>query len=253
MKFNEAANAAYDFVWGTFCDWYLELSKPVMTGEDEAVKAETRATAAFVLDAILKLLHPFMPFVSEELWAETGKIGPARDTLLVHADWPVLDGLTRPEADAEMEWLIALISGIRSVRAEMNVPAGAKIPLAIVSAGAEIRARMDTHQPAIERLARIEGISFVDAVPAKAAQLVIGEVIYALPLGDVIDLDAEKARLTKEVGKLDDDIAKVDKKLGNEQFVAKAPEEVIEEQRQRKEDTLNRRARLLEALSFLAG
>ncbi len=253
MKFNEAANAAYDFVWGTFCDWYLELSKPVMMGDDPALKSETQATAAFILDQILKLLHPFMPFVTEELWAETGKVGPARETLLVHASWPDLEGLANPAADAEMEWLIALISGIRSVRAEMNVPAGAKIPLVIVTAGEETRTRTATHQPAIERLARIEGISFADAVPANSAQLVLGEAIHALPLGDVIDLEAEMARLRKEVGKLDGEIGKIDKKLGNPQFVAKAPEEVIEEQKQRKSDAVSRRARLKEALSNLAG
>ena len=253
MKFNEASAAAYDFVWGTFCDWYLEFSKPVMMGEDAAMKAETRATAAFVLDEILKLLHPFMPFVTEELWAETGKTGPARETLLIHADWPDLDGLEQPQADAEMEWLIAVISGIRSVRAEMNVPAGAKIDLAIVGAGAETEARANTHQAAIQRMARIENISFVGTVPANAAQLVIGEAIYALPLGDVIDLEAEMARLKKEVGKLDGEIAKIDKKLGNEQFIAKAPEEVIEEQKQRKEDAVDRRARINQALSNLMG
>ena len=160
MKFNEAANAAYDFVWGTFCDWYLELAKPVMTGEDAVLKAETQATAAFILDEILKLLHPFMPFVTEELWAETGKTGPARETLLIHADWPALDGLAKPAADAEMEWLIAVISGIRSVRAEMNVPAGAKIALEIVGADDVTRSRTATHQTAIERLARISGVAF---------------------------------------------------------------------------------------------
>ena len=253
MKFNEASAAAYDFVWGTFCDWYLEFSKPVMTGEDAAMKAETQATAAFILDEILKLLHPFMPFVTEELWAETGKTGPARETLLIHADWPDLGGLEQPQADAEMEWLIALISGIRSVRAEMNVPAGAKIDLAIVGADAETEARANTHQASIQRLARIETIAFADAVPANAAQLVIGEAIYALPLGDVIDLDAEMARLRKEVGKLDGEIAKIDKKLGNEQFIAKAPDEVVEEQKQRKDDAVARRARINEALSNLMG
>ncbi len=251
MKFNEAANAAYDFVWGTFCDWYLELSKPALTGEDAALKDETQATAAFVLDQILKLLHPFMPFVTEELWAETGKTGPARDTLLMHAEWPDLLSLADAEADAELEWLLAVISGIRSVRAEMNVPAGAKIPLVVVQAGDQTRSRTATHQPAIERMARIEGVTFADAVPANSAQVIVGEAIHALPLGDVIDLDAEKARLKKDIDKLDGEIAKIDKKLGNEQFVAKAPEEVIEEQKQRKQTALDRKERLNTALSHL--
>src|SRR6185503_5989452 len=131
-KFNEAANAAYDFVWGIYCDWYVELAKPVLTGEDEAGKAETQATAAWVLDQILKLLHPFMPFVTEELWGETGKTGPARDKLLVLSEWPMLTGLGDAAAEAEMAWLIEVVSGIRSVRTEMNVPASAKIPLLII-------------------------------------------------------------------------------------------------------------------------
>lgn len=251
MKFNEAANAAYDFVWGTFCDWYLELSKPALTGEDAAIRAETQATAAFVLDQILKLLHPFMPFLTEELWAETGKTGPSRETLLMHSGWPDLSSLADADADAELEWLLAVISGIRSVRAEMNVPAGAKIPLVVVQAGSETRSRTATHKAAIERMARIEDIGFADAVPANSAQIIVGEAIHALPLGDVIDLQAEKARLKKDVDKLADEIVKIDKKLSNEQFVAKAPEEVIEEQKQRKQTAADRMERLKAALSHL--
>lgn len=251
-KFNEAANAAYEFVWGTFCDWFVELAKPVMTGADEAAKAETRATAAFVLDQILVLLHPFMPFVTEELWAETGKNGPARESLLILADWPDLAGLENDKAENELNWLVDLISGIRSVRVEMNVPGGAKIPLQVVGAGDVNKQRIETHRAAIERLARIQKITFADAVPTGAAQLLLGDTVFALPLGDVIDLDAEKARLAKDIAKLEDEIGKVDKKLNNEQFTSKAPESVIEDQRKRRNEAEDRKTRIEAALGRLS-
>jgi len=251
-KFNEAANAAYDFVWGTFCDWYVEFAKPVLMGEDEAAKAETRATAAWTLDQILKVLHPFMPFVTEELWAETGKFGPARESQLILAEWPDLSGLEDTEADAELDWLIEVISNVRSVRSEMNVPAGAKLPLVVVGAGEETLRRLVAGTSLITRLARLEEISPQASVPSSSAQFVVGEATWALPLAGVIDLDAEKTRLAKEVAKLDADIAQIDKKLGNEQFVAKAPEEVIEEQRSRRDNAIDRRNRIAEALKRLS-
>ncbi|HTJ58046.1 MAG TPA: valine--tRNA ligase [Devosiaceae bacterium] len=251
-KFNEAANAAYDFVWGTFCDWYVELAKPILNGEDEAAKAETRAMAAWALDQILKLLHPFMPFVTEELWAETGKNGPAREKLLIVSEWPELVGLGDAEADAELDWFIALISGIRSVRQEMNVPAGAKIPLEIVGAAPETKARIERQLAALTRLARLDTVNEASSVPAGSAQIVLGEATYALPLAGVIDLAAERARLSKEIGKLDGEIGGIDKKLSNEQFVAKAPEEVIEEQRGRRAEAADRRERIAAALARLS-
>src|SRR5690606_7881316 len=174
FKFNEAANYAYDFVWGTFCDWFVELAKPMFMGEDAEAKAETRATAAWALDQILKILHPFMPFVTEELWAETGKSGPAREGFIMLADWPQLDGIAYPEADAEMGWLVEAISAIRSVRTEMNVPAGAKVPLVVVGGNAETIARIGTHRAAIERLARVSTIEAADAIPPSSAQFVVG-------------------------------------------------------------------------------
>jgi valyl-tRNA synthetase len=250
-KFNEAANAAYDFVWGTFCDWYVELAKPILTGDDEAAKAETRAMAAWSLDQILKLLHPFMPFVTEELWAETGKVGPAREKLLAISEWPDLAGLGDAEAEAELNWLVELISGIRSVRQEMNVPVAAKIPLQIVGAKAETMARVVRQMGALTRLARLDAVAEASSVPAGSAQIVLGEATYALPLAGVIDLDAEKSRLAKEIGKLDGEIGGIDKKLGNEQFVSKAPEEVIEEQRTRRADAVDRRERISAALARL--
>jgi valyl-tRNA synthetase len=250
-KFNEAANAAYDFVWGTFCDWYVEFAKPVLMGEDEAAKAETRATAAWALDQILAILHPFMPFVTEELWAETGKFGAPRQSMLILAEWPDLAGLEDPEADAELTWLIDVITNVRSVRSEMNVPAGARLPIVVVGAGETTLRRLVAGTSLITRLARLEEISPQSTVPGESAQFVVGEATWALPLAGVIDLAAEKARLEKEVGKLDGEIVQIDKKLGNEQFVAKAPEEVIEEQKARREAAVERRTHIIEALKRL--
>jgi len=250
-KFNEAANSAYDFVWGTFCDWYLELAKPVLMGEDAVAKAETQASAAYVLDQILKLLHPFMPFVTEELWTETGKTGPGRDNLLILTRWPDMNGLIDKQADEEMAWLIALVSGIRSVRTEMNVPAGAKIPLLVVGAGADTGTRIETHLPSLLRLARLESVDYTSDVPRGSAQIVLNEATFVLPLAGVIDIGAERLRLEKEIAKIDDDVEKTDRKLGNEQFVAKAPPEVIEEQRTRRDDAMMRREKLVAALKRL--
>jgi valyl-tRNA synthetase len=224
----------------------------VLTGEDADAKAETQATAAFVLDQILKLLHPFMPFVTEELWAETGKSGPARETLLILSEWPELAGLEDVQAQAELDWLVALISGIRSVRQEMNVPAGAKIKLLVVGAGEETGNRVEANLSALTRLARLESVDYTADAPRDSAQLILGEATFVLPLAGVIDLDAERGRLKRDIAKEQSDIDKIDKKLGNEQFVSKAPEEVIEEQRTRRAEAEDRLKRLLEALSRLS-
>jgi valyl-tRNA synthetase len=251
-KFNEAANAAYDFVWGTYCDWYVELAKPVLGGENAAEKYETESAAAWTLDQILKLLHPFMPFVTEELWSETGKAGPARDKLLVLSEWPELTGFGDPAADAEVEWLIGVVSGIRSVRTEMNVPAGAKIGLVVVGADEATRARAETQMAALLRMARLEAVTFADEVPSSSAQVVVSEATYALPLAGVIDIDAERGRLKREIAKEQVDAGKIDKKLSNEQFTSKAPPEVIEEQRERLAETTARIERLEAALARLS-
>jgi valyl-tRNA synthetase len=250
-RFNEAANAAYDFVWGTFCDWYVELAKPVLTGEDQAARDETRATASWALDQILKLLHPFMPFVTEELWAETGKTGPRRESLLMLSRWPSLEGLGDSEADTELGWLVELISGIRSVRQEMNVPQGARIDLVVVGASPATVARIERQMPALTRLARLERVLQAREVPPNSAQIVVGEATYALPLAGVIDIGVERVRLEKEQAKLAAEIAGIDKKLSNEQFVARAPEDVIEEQRTRREETAARQEKIAAALSRL--
>ncbi|HLM40832.1 MAG TPA: valine--tRNA ligase [Microvirga sp.] len=250
-KFNEAALAAYRFVWNVFCDWTLELAKPVLQGADSPAKDETRAAIAFILDEICKLLHPFMPFLTEELWAVKGQEGPARETLLALAPWSQLDHLVDPRAEAEIGWVVDLVNEIRSARSETNVPAGAQIPLALVSPSADVRARAQRWGDTVKRLARISGISLADAPPRSSIQLLIRGEVAALPLEGVIDLDAERARLAKEIQKIDADVGKIDAKLGNADFVRRAPEEVVEEQRERRDEALARKAKMEEALSRL--
>ncbi|HXE85947.1 MAG TPA: valine--tRNA ligase, partial [Hyphomicrobiaceae bacterium] len=233
-KFNEAAGAIYELTWGVFCDWYLELTKPVLDGDDEAAKAETRATTAWALDQILKLLHPFMPFITEELWERRTGAPSTGEELLCLAAWPAFEGLADQKADEEIGWLIALIGEVRSVRSEMNVPGGAKIPLVLVGAGKAARARAERYEETIKRLARVDAISFAKTPPKGAAQIVLADVTAALPLAGVIDMDAERARLEREIARNEAEIAKVDARLANADFVAKAPPEVIEENRERK-------------------
>jgi valyl-tRNA synthetase len=235
-KFNEAANAAYEFVWGQFCDWYLELIKPELMGDDEAAKAETRTVTAWVLDQILKTLHPFMPFITEELWAHMVEHGVARQTLLCTSQWPQLDGLFDQAASDEINWVVDLVSEIRSVRTEMSVPAGAKIPLVLVGASADLKARAERNDDTIKRLARLETIDFVPSAPKGAALIVCGETTAALPLAGVIDMGAEKKRLAKEIEKAQSDLAKMDAKLTNPQFMERAKEEAIEEAKERKSE-----------------
>jgi len=246
-KFNEAAAALYQFVWNVFCDWYLELIKPILNGTDEAAKAETRATTAWVMDQILLLLHPFMPFVTEELWQQTAK----RGQWLIASDWPAYKGLGDAAADAEMEWVIRFVSEVRSVRAEMNVPAGAKIGCVLVSANSDTRRRADAWENEIMRLARLSSITFEDSVPKASAQIVLNEATVALPLEGVIDFAAEKVRLVKELEKIAKDTAAIDGRLNNPGFVAKAPPDVLEESRERKAELESRKAKVDEALTRL--
>ena len=249
-RFNEAAGAIYTFIWHKFCDWYLELIKPILSGSDQDAAAETRAMTAWVLDRALKLLHPFMPFVTEELWAKLAPEGEGRESLLILAPWPKQQGLENAEADAEIGWLIRLISEVRSVRSEMNVPAGAKVPLVISGASDGTTARAKRHEETILRHARIDAMSF-DKVPAGAVQIVLDEATLALPLAGIIDVAAESKRLKREIDKVGSEIRQLDAKLANEKFVARAPEHVVEEQRERKADAEATAARLEQALKRL--
>jgi len=248
-KFNDAAAAAYRFVWNVYCDWYLELAKPVLLGADSASKRETQAMVAWARDEILKLLHPFMPFITEELWAVT--VQQQRNALLALSDWPKLDDLADDKAEAEIGWVIDLITAIRSVRAEMNIVNA--IPLVLANVSAETKGRAERWAEFIKRLARVSEISFAGAAPQGSLQLLVRGEVAALPLIGVIDLDAERTRLAKEMQKAEADIARVDAKLGNENFIARAPEDVIEEEKEKRDEAAARKEKIAEALERLKG
>ncbi|KUO63537.1 MAG: valine--tRNA ligase [Alphaproteobacteria bacterium BRH_c36] len=251
-RFNEAAGAAYEFVWGVFCDWYLELIKPQLSGDDEHEKAETRACVAWTLDQILKILHPFMPFITEELWAHMVQHGEHRLSLLTLAAWPELDGFEDTSADEEIGWIIELVQEIRSVRNEMNVPAGVKVPLVLIGADKALRIRAERHEDTIARLARLDDeIDFADTAPKGAALIVTGGTTAAIPLEGVIDMDVEKARLAKEVDESKDLLAKEKAKLDNPKFVARANPEAVETARERVVDFEGKISRLSAALKRL--
>jgi valyl-tRNA synthetase len=283
-RFNDAAAAIYRFVWNIYCDWYLELAKPILTGPEGAAKNETQAMVAWARDEILKLLHPFMPFVTEELWAVTSQpvipgraesanpesrnttgrtasldsgsraargLGMTENNLLALSQWPSLAGLAYDKAEAEIGWVVDLVTAVRSVRAEMNIATA--IPLVLAGASADTRARAERWAEFIKRLARVSDISSAAAAPLGSVQLVVRGEIAALPLKGVIDLAAENARLAKEMQKADSDIARIDAKLGNANFVARAPEEVVEEEKEKREEAVGRKAKIAEALERLKG
>ncbi|MDH2353710.1 valine--tRNA ligase [Bradyrhizobium sp. SSUT18] len=280
-RFNDAAGSIYRFVWNVYCDWYVELAKPVLLGPDSPAKAETRAMVAWARDEILKLLHPFMPFITEELWEVTAK----RDGLLALAPWPLKPSAPSPEqlamlaattgttdafvspawvlpifdhadftdpaAEAEIGWVIDLVTQIRSVRAEMNIPPATLTALVLAGASAETKQRAPRWSDVIKRMARLSDISFADRAPDGAVQLLVRGEVAALPLKGVIDVAAERTRLDKEIGKADADVKRAESKLANEKFVANAAEEVVEEEREKREAALARKAKLLEALERL--
>ncbi|MZR30870.1 valine--tRNA ligase [Sneathiella litorea] len=246
-RFNDASNAIYAFTWNVFCDWYLEFAKLPFQGDD---KAETQATAAWALDQILKILHPFMPFVTEELW---GSVAATRETDLIIADWPAYPAEAANAAAAvEMDWVQELITGIRGVRSEMNVPAGAKIPLIFNDGSAEDKARLEKHWDIIARMARLESYETDAEVPKGALQFVHKGAIVLLPLAGAMDLDAEKARIQKEIGKLSGYMTGLNKKLGNEKFVANAPANVVEGEKAKLADAETQLAKLNDAAARLA-
>ncbi|WP_024511953.1 valine--tRNA ligase [Bradyrhizobium sp. ARR65] len=280
FRFNDAANAIYRFVWNVYCDWYLELAKPVLTGQEGPVKTETQAMVAWARDEILKLLHPFMPFITEALWETTAR----RETLLALTPWSRKEAELTPEqvseitlmtsmsasdplvppvllsfdpsfedtaAEAEIGWVVDLVTAIRSVRAEMNIPPATLTPLVLAGSSAETKERAPRWREVIKRLARLSELSFADRPPEGAVQVVVRGEVAALPLKGVIDLSAERARLDKEMAKAEADIKRVDAKLGNEKFVANAPEEVVEEEREKRETAVARKEKILEALERL--
>ncbi|MDO6726296.1 valine--tRNA ligase [Cognatishimia sp. 1_MG-2023] len=226
FRFNDAANGLYAFVWGKVCDWYVEFAKPLLSSEDEAIKAETRATMGWVLDQSMIMLHPIMPFITEELWGQTAK----RDGMLVHEAWPTYgDELVNAAADHEMNWVIQTIEATRSTRAQMNVPAGAKIPMVVTQITDENNAAFTANQSLIFKLARLESFTKVDEFPKGCATVAVDGATFGLPLAGVIDADAEKARLEKSLGKLAKELGGLRGRLKNPKFAASAPADVVAE------------------------
>ncbi|MDJ0826447.1 MAG: valine--tRNA ligase [Rhodobacter sp.] len=249
-RFNDAANALYAFVWGKVCDWYVEFSKPLLNSEDTEIVAETRATMGWVLDQCMILLHPIMPFITEELWQTTA----AREKMCVHADWPTYQAtdLVDEKADAEMNWVIALIDGIRSARAQMHVPVGLYIPVQALEFGDAARAAWTRNETLIKRLARVESLSEINEMPKGAITIAAEGALFCLPLADIIDVAEEKARLEKTLAKLEKELAGLNARLSNEKFLASAPEDVVEDTRDAAAVKQDEAAKLKAALDRLA-
>jgi valyl-tRNA synthetase len=249
-RFDEAAARLYQFVWGTFCDWYIEFTKPILQGDDDHARGETQAMTAWILGRMLHLLHPIMPFITEELWQN---LAGANAGMLISAPWPEFTGASDSAAASEMEWVVAAISAIRAARAEMNVPPGARLPLLVRDAEPVATEQLARHRDHFVRLARVERIEPAASLPPGAVQIVVDGATLILPLGEIVDLAREKARLAKEIGRLEGEIAKIAAKLGNPQFLAKAKPEVVEDQRGREADASRDRDRLKAAYERIAG
>ncbi|WP_101065427.1 valine--tRNA ligase [Roseovarius salinarum] len=249
-RFNDAANALYAFVWGKVCDWYVEFSKPLLMDGDAAARAETQACMAWVIDQCLVMLHPIMPFITEELWGLLG----TRDTMLVHADWPghTAAGLADPEADREMTWVISLIENIRSARAQVHVPAGLYVPVLVTELDAAGQAAWESNAALIKRLARIDSIERVDSLPRGCITVAVEGGSFGLPVADLIDVAEEKARLEKTLGKLEKEMGGLRGRLDNPKFLQSAPEDVVEEARENLAVKEDEAARLRAALERLA-
>jgi len=249
-RYDLATHAAYEFVWNTFCDWHLEFAKPVFAEKDENAKAETRAATAWALGQILKLLHPFMPYITEELWSQLVPNGK----LLMTESWPELpDSLLHEKAREEINWVIRLISSVRTVRAELNVPAAAQIPLQVKDANERNGARLALYKPLILRLARLSSLMQTKEVLPGSAQAPLDEATLVMPLAEIIDIEKERTRLARESEKWAEEIRKIDARLANRDFVSRAPEEVVDEHRERKAEAEAVLARLAAARESLAG
>ncbi|MCF6232550.1 MAG: valine--tRNA ligase [Rhodobacteraceae bacterium] len=248
-RFNDAASALYAFVWGKVCDWYVEFSKPMLQGDDADARAETQETMKWVLDQCLILLHPIMPFITEELWGTSAK----RAQMLIHAEWPTYaDDLVDAEADREMNWVIGLIDAIRSARQQMHVPAGLKIPMLVSEISDQARAAWDSNETLIKRLARIESLDATDSFPKGTITVAAAGASFGLPLAGIIDIAEEKARLEKTLGKLAKELGGLKGRLNNPKFAASAPPEVVEETRANLAARQEEEAKIKAALARLA-
>ena len=250
FRFSDAANAIYQFVWGTFCDWYIELTKPIFYGENAEDIAETKATAAWVLDRILVVLHPFMPFITTELWNNLAE----RKVKLIHAPWPQVKAM-RPAAPA-IDWAIDLISTIRSLRSEMNLPASAKLHVYLKNMSSDSAAYLQDMQTLVCSLARLEKVElFADGqeITKDMVQNVFKEGVLLLPLKGVVDFAAERERLNKELENLNRNLENYARKLSNQSFVERAPANVVAEEKRRQAEAMENKTKVEEALARIVG
>lgn len=249
FRFSDAANTVYQFVWGAFCDWYIEMIKPILYGSNEEEKAETRAAFAWVLNRILVILHPFMPFITSELWNNTG----TRNERLINASWPKNESFDTA-AIGDIDWVIELIGSIRSLRAEMNLPAGAKLTVLLKDANADSLTHLLRFKPIICSLARLEDIcGYEDEITPDMVQSVFREASLLIPLKGVVDFAAERERLQKELAGLEQNLAGYERKLSNPNFVERAPAAVVEEEKRRRAEALENKAKVEEALARIVG
>ncbi|MFL6593128.1 MAG: class I tRNA ligase family protein, partial [Luteimonas sp.] len=247
-RFDLLAQSLYEFAWNRFCDWFVELAKPALNGDDAAAADSTRHTLLFVLERLLALLHPLVPFVTEELWQSVApRLGIDGGTIMLQP-YPVAEALLAADANAEsgIEWLKAMVTALRRVRSELNVPPAKLVTLLLAGGNAADRGRVERFGSPLRFLNKLERIEFLDdagSAPA-AATAVVGDLKLLVPLAGLVDLDAERARLDKELKRVDGEIAKCRNKLASETFVHNAPAAVVEQERQRLLDWTTQREAL---------
>ena len=244
-RFDLASQALYEFAWNEFCDWFLELAKPALHAGKGAAADSTRHTLLFVLEGLLRALHPVIPFVTEEIWHSVApKLGITADTISTQA-WPEVNpAFDAPDAAADIEWLKAAVTQLRSIRSQMNIAPSKAVPLLLQGGDATDRARTERYTAALTFLARLESIAWHEGEAPASAAAVLGDLKLLIPLEGLIDLGAEKARLDKELKRIAGELAKCEAKLGNETFVANAPAAVVEQERARLADWANQHAAL---------
>lgn len=250
FRFDEAALALYQFVWGTFCDWYIEFSKILMAEAAPEIQTETKKLLGWLMGTICHLLHPMMPFITEEIWSHLAPQGG----LLIKAAWPKMTSTTAPTA-AVVDTLIDAISEIRGIRNQMNVPAAARVDLWIQGASPDFQDQIQTFEAVLKRLARLESLKFLDTLTDAQgiARFILKDVTFCLPLKDFIDVAAEQVRLQKLVSKLAKDVDATQKKLSNPAFMDNAPEDIVEELKERYDNENRQLQKLQEALRAIAG
>ncbi|MDH5592725.1 MAG: class I tRNA ligase family protein, partial [Gammaproteobacteria bacterium] len=233
-RFDHAAQGIYEFIWNNYCDWYLELSKPVLNNDNasDAAKRGTRRTLVRVLETVLRLTHPFMPFITEEIWQTVAPLAGKLGSTIMSQPYPVADDhKVDATAVADMEWMMEFITGVRSIRSQMNIPPKKQLPVLLKDAVEQDQTRLETNREFLSRLANLESIELLQGDAPAAATALVGKMEILIPLEGLIDKEAEIQRLDKEIAKLDKVIKQSSGKLSNEGYIAKAPADVVQKER----------------------